>query len=296
MEKRHAHKRTSLVMLLAGALLVAGMAVAVLLSLLPKRSKPPQAPVNPYQGMVRVSDGANLIWMTPKEGVAVSQLYRRDFTTADDGTVSYGGTRFTTRRGIDLSAYQETADWDKIAGSGVEFALLRIGYRGYSKGGLQPDNRFEEHLAGALKNGVAVGIYFFSQALTAEEGQEEAAYVLSLLDGRQLSLPVYFDWEPTYADDSRTAQYDYSQLTASADAFCRTIEAAGYDAGIYLNRQQGYYQYDLGQLTDYSLWVADPNSYPDFYYAMDIWQYSFTAQVPGLKTQVDMNLQFLPLT
>ena len=137
-------------------------------------------------------------------------------------------------------------------------------------------------------------MYFFSQALTAEEGREEAQYVLERLDGRALELPVYFDWEPVSAEDSRTNGYGYANLTDSAVAFCQTIQAAGYQAGVYINRQQGYYHYDLSRLADYSLWVADYNSYPDFYYRFDMWQYTASGQVEGFDIQVDENLLFVP--
>ena len=122
----------------------------------------------------------------------------------------------------------------------------------------------------------------------------EADYVLGLLDGVPLDLPVYFDWEPVFADDSRTASFDASRLTNIAAAFCRVVEQGGCSAGIYLNRQQGYYQYDLSRLADWSLWVADYNDYPDFYYAFDMWQYSDSAMLDGMPTQADLNLLFVP--
>ena len=118
--------------------------------------------------------------------------------------------------------------------------------------------------------------------------------MLERLKGRKLELPVYFDWEPISAEDSRTNGYDYANLTDSAVAFCQTIQAAGYQAGVYINRQQGYYHYDLSRLADYSLWVADYNAYPDFYYRFDMWQYSANGQVNGFDIQVDQNLLFVP--
>ena len=206
----------------------------------------------------------------------------------------YQGSDFTTSRGIDLSVFQGDVDWDKAAADGVEFAIIRLGYRGYGKGALQPDELFTSHLDGAHAAGIDTGAYFFSQALTAEEGREEAQYVLEQLDGRRMEMPIYFDWEPIAVEDSRTNGYDYAHLTDSAVAFCQTIEAAGYRAGVYINRQQGYYHYDLRRLADYSLWVADYNSYPDFYYRFDMWQYTASGQLDGIDIQVDMNLMFVP--
>lgn len=176
----------------------------------------------------------------------------------------------------------------------MDFAILRVGYRGYTQGALREDSSFRTFVRGARAAGIDVGVYFFSQAVTVQEAIMEADYVLGLLDGVPLDLPVYFDWEPVFADDSRTASFDASHLTNIAAAFCRVVEQGGCSAGIYLNRQQGYYQYDLSRLADWSLWVADYNDYPDFYYAFDMWQYSDSAALDGVPTQADLNFLFVP--
>lgn len=161
------------------------------------------------------------------------------------------------------------------------------------KGAFRADSAFARHLQNARAAGLDVGVYYFSQAVTVQEAAAEAAHVLRLLDGQQLALPVYFDWEPVFADDSRTKGND-CRLTECAAAFCGVIESGGYQAGIYLNRQQGYYRYDLSRLADYALWVADYNDYPDFYYAFDMWQYSDSAVLDGMPTQADLDLLFVP--
>ena len=280
--------RPLLGMVLAAALIA--VLALVIRSLLPaaQREEP-----DPHQGQVYVNDGANMVWLTPHENFAVSPLGRWQFVTLE-GRPYYQGDAFTTRRGIDLSVFQKDVDWNKAAADGVEFAIIRLGYRGYGKGVLQRDTLFDDHLDGAHAAGIDAGVYFFSQALTAEEGREEAHYVLEQLKGRTLEMPVYFDWEPVAAEDSRTNGYDYAELTDSAVAFCQTIREGGYQAGVYINRQQGYYHYDLSRLADYALWVADYNSYPDFYYRFDMWQYTANGQVDGIDIQVDMNLLFVP--
>lgn len=289
---RRKRKRNLLPVVLAVALavIVTALALLVFRSLLPaaQREEP-----DPHAGQIYVNDGANTVWLTPHENFAVSPLHRWQFVTLE-GQPWYVGSEFTARRGVDLSVFQKNVDWAKAAADGVEFAVIRLGFRGYGKGVLQPDDLFDSHLDGAHAAGIDAGVYFFSQALTAEEGREEAQYVLERLNGRELELPVYFDWEPISAEDSRTNGYDYTNLTDSAVAFCQTIQAAGYQAGVYINRQQGYYHYDLSRLADYSLWVADYNSYPDFYYRFDMWQYSANGQVDGFDIQVDQNLLFVP--
>ena len=278
-----------LVLLLAALCAAVVLLIAVLRSLLPAAQRQEE---DPHAGQVYVNDGANMVWLTPRDGVAASPLRRWQFVTLNERPY-YQGSDFTARRGIDLSVFQGDVDWEKVAADDIEFAIVRLGYRGYGKGALQPDERFSSYINGAQAAGVDVGVYFFSQALTAEEGRQEAEYVLEQLSGRALELPIYFDWEPITAEDSRTNGYDYANLTDSAVAFCETIEAAGYEAGVYINRQQGYYHYDLSCLADYSLWVADYNSYPDFYYRFDVWQYSSAGAVDGINIQVDENLMFM---
>lgn len=291
---RRRKRRKSLLPLLLclGVAALTIVLIAVLRSLWPAAEK---TEPDPHAGQVCVNDGANMVWLTPHENYAVSSLRPWQFIEPEQRPYYMGG-EFTVRRGIDLSVFQKNVDWDKAAADGVEFAVIRLGFRGYGKGALQPDEQFDGHFEGARSAGIDTGVYFFSQALTAEEGREEAQYVLERLNGRPLELPVYFDWEMVHAEDSRTNGYDYANLTDSAVAFCQTIEAAGYRAGVYINRQQGYYHYDLSRLADYSLWVADYNSYPDFYYRFDMWQYTAEGQVDGLDIQVDENLLFVRKT
>ncbi len=289
---RQRRKRGSLLPVILAVVLAAVIAAALLVIRSLRPAQQPEEP-DPHEGQIYVNDGANMVWLTPHENFAVSPLRRWQFVTLNDKP-HYQGSDFTTSRGIDLSVFQGDVDWDKAAADGVEFAIIRLGYRGYGKGALQPDELFTSHLDGAHAAGIDTGAYFFSQALTAEEGREEAQYVLEQLDGRRMEMPIYFDWEPIAVEDSRTNGYDYAHLTDSAVAFCQTIEAAGYRAGVYINRQQGYYHYDLRRLADYSLWVADYNSYPDFYYRFDMWQYTASGQLDGIDIQVDMNLMFVP--
>ena len=140
-----------------------------------------------------------------------------------------------------------------------------------------------------------MGVYFFSQAATVQEAAQEALYALQLLDARDLDLPVYYDWEPVLQEDSRTLDSSRLLLTAQARVFCELIEKSGYDAGVYMNRQQGYYRYDLKTLSPYKLWIADYGDWPDFYYRFDVWQYDHGARLDGVNEIVDLNVEFVPV-
>ena len=257
---------------------------------------------DPHEGQVYINDGFNMVWLTPQEGVPIAGMKPEDFRRDEneDGTpgqrVRYIGADYATRWGVDVSNYQGTIDWASLKAQGVEFAYLRIGLRGYGEAGtLYPDRSFVRYYEGAQAAGIDVGVYMFSQAATPLEAAEEALYVQQLLDGRELQLPVYYDWEPVLQEDSRTLDSSRLLLTAQARVFCELIEKSGYDAGVYMNRQQGYYRYDLKALSPYKLWIADYGDWPDFYYRFDVWQYAADGRLDGVSEILDLNVEFVPV-
>ena len=299
--RRRRRRLLPILLLIAAVLVVGGLLTAVILSLR-GGTRTQTAPPDPHEGQVYITDGSDMVWMTPYEGIPVSGLsadeFRRD--TNDDGTdaerIRYLGTDYATRWGVDVSNHQGAIDWAALKKQGIDFAYLRIGLRGYGEvGTLYPDRSFDSYYEGARAAGIDVGAYFFSQATTVREAADEALYALRLLRGRTLDLPLYYDWEPVLQEDSRTLDNSQLQLTAQARAFCGILRRAGYDAGVYMNRQQGYYRYSLPCLTDCKLWIADPGDYPDFYYRFDVWQYAHEARLDGMNEIVDLNLEFVPV-
>lgn len=251
---------------------------------------------DPHRGQVEIFDGSGSVWISPAPGVEASSFKQGDFTYTEDGEPVYVGDEFTTRRGIDVSFYQQEIDWEAVAADGIEFAMIRCGYRGYTAGALNEDERFRENVEGALAAGLEVGVYFFSQAISAQEGREEAEYVLELIKGYDITLPIAYDWERIDNEpEARTNELDAETLTQCAVAFCQTIEAAGYEPCMYFYRHTGYYGFDLTKLSDYMFWLGTPGDFPDFYYAHAIWQYSFEGGVDGIAGNTDMNLLFEPV-
>ena len=256
---------------------------------------PPQATYHdPYEGMVRVPDGAGgIMWIKPYEALPINAHEASSFRTEPDGRITYTGAAYDTQHGIDVSVYQGEVDWQAVADAGVDFAILRVGYRGWSEGGLFEDEWFRANLAGAQEAGLDIGCYFFSQAVTEAEAREEARFLLDILDGAALTLPIYFDWEEILDDPAaRTRGLDGGLLTDCCLAFSAVIEDAGYTPGVYFYRRLGYQAYELDRLAALSFWVGALGSSPDFYYAHSIWQYSMTGRVPGIDVDVDMNLRF----
>lgn len=196
-----------------------------------------------------------------------------------------------TSLGVDVSAHQHQIDWAQVKEAGMEFAMIRIGYRGTTSGGVYADEWAEANLQGAKAAGLKVGVYFFSQAVTAEEAAEEAEFCVSFLTDHEIDLPVVYDWEYT-GDDTRTANMDEPTLMACIEAFCQAVKDAGYDPMIYFNPHLELSLLDLENLLEYPFWLAmytDQMTYP---YAVEMWQYTSSGAVPGIEGDVDINLWF----
>jgi len=282
-------RRSATPLLLVSVLVLAFIIIAAVKLLSPKPVE-----VDPHEGQVYVNDGFGMVWMTPLEGVDPNPILRTEMTV-ENGRPKYIGQAYETMYGVDVSEHQWGVDWKQVADSGINFAMIRLGYRGYTEGGLFEDPYYRSNMEGAAANGIATGVYLFSQAISVEEAIEEAEFVIERLEGYELTMPVVYDWEKIEGGGARTDGLDKQVLTDCAKAFCRTINEAGYDACVYFNRQLGYYEYDLSQLTDYMFWIALPGTFPDFYYESELWQYSFTSSVPGIEGETDMNMMFIPV-
>lgn len=277
--------KTALVLVIV---ILAALAAALVIGLLSKKE-----PEDPHKGQVYIYDGFDWIWMTPLEGVPANEL-TEEFFSSSSGRIEYTGSDYDVLRGVDVSEHQFDIDWKQVAASGVDYAYIRVGWRGYTEGGLFEDVYFERNIQGALDAGLHVGVYMFSQAVTVQEAIEEADFVLERIGKYNVTLPVVFDWEKIEAAEARSHGLTMELRTDCARAFCETVKSAGYVPCVYFNRNLGYYGYDLTRLTDYEFWFSLPESgFPNFYYACDMWQYSFTETVPGIAEPTDMNLWFI---
>ena len=194
--------------------------------------------------------------------------------------------------GIDVSKYQSSIDWDKVKTAGVEFAIIRIGYRGYGSGALVQDPKFEEHFTNARNAGLRVGIYCFSQAVNENESREEAQACVYVLNGRQLDYPIYFDTEASGAGNGRADGLGVEDRTKCAVAFCEEVKALGYKPGVYASTTWFRKRLDMSQLSNYYIWNAHYNvaSSP---IACNMWQGTCTARIPGYGGQIDVNISYM---
>lgn len=205
-----------------------------------------------------------------------------------DGALSQG----ISVTGIDVSKYQPSIDWKTVKASGIEFAIIRVGYRGSSTGVLVEDPYFKQHIRGATQAGLKVGVYFFTQAITKAEAVEEASMALALTEGYKLEYPIFIDTERV-SGNARANNLSKSNRTEIVEAFCKTIQNAGRKAGVYASKSWYNDQLNVSKLDKYCIWVAQYNTTCTYNGRYSIWQYTETGKVPGIPGKVDLNISYM---
>lgn len=232
------------------------------------------------------------IWIPVLENVPAFSKEIDKIKTRNGRKYYVDNSDITSLLGVDVSVHQDNIDWHKVKESGIDFAMIRLGYRGYGTGEPDLDENYAENIRGAREADVDAGVYFFSQAITVEEAIEEANLVIESLEGLDINYPVVYDWEIIYDDSARTDNVSVDILTDCCIAFCETIKNAGYTPMIYQNKRTTIFKLDLNRLTDYDFWLAEYGSEPTYYYDFDMWQYTSTGSVPGIEGDVDLNISF----
>lgn len=201
-------------------------------------------------------------------------------------------TTSSSRVGIDVSKWNGVIDWDRVRGAGVEFAIVRAGYRGSVTGSLVEDPYFVANMRGAATSGVPVGVYFFTQAVNEVEAVEEASAVIRLVREYNLDYPIFIDTEGA-GGNGRADGLDPETRTLVCEAFCRTIENAGYRAGVYASRN--WYNNNLytDRLDNYFIWLAEYRSVPIYQGYYQMWQYTSKGEIDGISGNVDMNIYYV---
>ncbi len=194
------------------------------------------------------------------------------------------------KAGIDVSSWQGDIDWDKVRESGIEFVIVRAGYRGSVTGSIVRDKYFDANVSGAQQAGLQVGVYFVTQAVNEAEAVEEASAVMEMCAPYNLELPIYLDVEGS--NGGRGDQIDKDTRTAVCEAFCRTLENAGKSGGVYACRYWLANNIDASRLDRYNVWLAEYRSAPLYngYYSM--WQYTSKGHVDGINGNVDFDILY----
>ena len=199
-----------------------------------------------------------------------------------------------TLKGIDVSEFQKIIDWQQVKNTGIDFAIIRAGYRGWGSEKLVTDMFFDRNIKEATKVGMDIGIYFFTQAVTEDEAREEARYTVNLLSKYNVPIryPIAIDTERTPPGNGRGDGISKSQRTKVVQAFCQKIEKAGYKSMIYGNRNWLLNDLEIENLSQYDIWLADYINTTSYKYPYTIWQYTSSGTVNGIAGRVDMNIGY----
>lgn len=198
--------------------------------------------------------------------------------------------------GVDISRYQKDVDFSSLKADGIEYVMIRLGARGYKTGALQLDEYFAANLQGAKDAGLDIGIYFYSQAVSVVEAQEEADLVIANLKDQKITYPVAFDMEFVENDTSRVETLSKDERTAISIAFLSKIQAAGYIPMLYGNTEWLMKRVDLSKMTDYCVWLSEEADIPKYPYTYEMWQYTKQGTVNGIEGFADLNISFVDYT
>lgn len=223
-----------------------------------------------------------------KNGVPVTGdqiIQGMKYSFQSDGSLKVNGTM-----GIDISKHNGNIDWNAVKNAGVNYVILRCGYRGSATGVLVEDEKFRSNIQGAQAAGLKVGIYFFSQAVSEREAIEEASLAISLIRNYKITYPVYMDVE---AANGRADGLDAGTRTQIIKAFCETIRNSGYTAGVYANKTWLSSKMNVGSLGSYKIWLAQYAATPTYSGRYEMWQYSSTGKIAGISGNVDLNISYM---
>lgn len=247
-----------------------------------------------FEDKVVYKDNGTIIYEPIDESIPKNALNLEEGLVRVDGKLQYQENGVNVaKKGIDVSKHQGNINWKKVAATGdVDYAIIRLGYRGYTEGKILLDETFHANMKGAIAAKIPVGVYFYSQAITVEEALEEAAYVIEQLKPYKLDYPVVFDSEEVDDDEARTNDISKEVMTDMTIAFCDAVEAEGYIPMVYGNVKWMMAKIDLSRLTKYDKWFAQYFNTPFFPYELAMWQYTATGKIDGITGDVDFNLCF----
>ena len=279
-----------IIAILSATLLVVTVVLSLPYMLQERKADPSVVPGSLVQYPQPTEEEETVPPTTPEERPPLANPYdRNDFQYIDNYLKLQYGDSITA---IDVSAYQEDIDWQKVADSGVEMAMIRAAFRGWGeKGVIKVDEYVHKNLQGADEVGLTVGVYFFSQATSIEEVDEEIDILLDTIKDHNITGYVVFDWEYV-SEEARTADMDARTLTDCSLHFCKRIEEAGYEPMVYFNAYQGINLLELEELKAYDFWLARYTDRMNFPYRVRMWQYTDSGKVPGIKGKVDINVFF----
>ena len=229
------------------------------------------------------------------ESSLVENTYNWNNLNKDGTFMSYEDENYTSMQGIDVSSHQEWIDWEKVKNAGIEFAYIRVGYRGWETGEIHKDSYFDYNIQSCIKYGIKVGVYFFSQATSVDEAREEAEFTINQIKSYNIDLPVSYDIEQAGEGEGRVDNLSREVWTQNAVTFLHIMKNAGYETMNYNSTKLFEKYFLLEYMQEFDTWVAQYDvDYPTYQYTFSVWQYTDAGTVYGIDGgDTDMDIMFV---
>lgn len=197
--------------------------------------------------------------------------------------------------GVDISKQTGNVNFARLKAAGIDYVMIRLGGRGYSTGQITLDEKFTENIEGAIAEGLDVGIYFYSQAISQDEAVQEVNFIIQNLEPYKGSVkyPVVFDMEFVANDEARIDGLSREDRTTIATSFLESVKAAGYIPMFYGDKEWLIKEIDLAKLQDYDVWLTQEEDIPDYPYQYAMWQYTTTGVVNGIEGDANLDICFI---
>ena len=195
--------------------------------------------------------------------------------------------------GVDISSEQGEIDFKKLKKAGCDYVMIKVGGRGYSSGELVLDEKWKDYMTGAKEAGLDIGVYFFSQAITEDEVEEEVATLLEAIKDYKISYPVVFRMQEIEGDMARVESLEVDDRTELAQIFLEAVDDAGYIPMLYGTKEWLITKLDLEKLDDYEIWLSQEGKKPDYPYEFTMWQYEKSGTISGISEDVGLSISFV---
>lgn len=244
------------------------------------------------QTLITRADGSKE-WVELNENLAKNNYSKSRFVYKDPIMSYYLNGKEASWCGVDISSKQGVVDFKKLKKAGCDFVMIKVGGRGYSSGEIVLDEKIKDYMTGAKSAGLDIGVYFFSQAITEEEVEEEAETLLEAIKDYAVKYPVVFQMQEVEGDMARVESLDMDSRTELAKIFLSTIEEAGYKPMLYGNKEWLVTKVDLEALAEYDVWLSQEADTPDYPYEFNMWQYDKAATISGISEEAGLNICFV---
>lgn len=244
------------------------------------------------QTLVTRADGTEE-WVELNENLATNNYSKSRFVYKDPIMSYYLNGKEASWCGADISAKQGVVDFKKLKKAGCDFVMIKVGGRGYSSGEIVLDDKLKDYMKGAKNAGLDIGVYFFSQAITKDEIEEEAETLLEAIKDYDVKYPVVFQMQEVEGDMARVEALDTDSRTTLAKLFLNTIDDAGYKPMLYGNKEWLLTKVDLEALAGYDIWLSQEADTPDYPYEFSMWQYDKAGTISGISEETGLNICFV---